>query len=206
MSDGEKRLRHEIERCVYYDFLDGDFGASGYPVRGNRAEVGVGKTEIVIKTSASALLKLRRGGDKRVAVLAAPTHKLTEEVRQRFQAIVDRAVKKHGRRVRVKVAVWRGREADDPANPGETMCENLDNVKEAQRLLKDVEGSICVVCPFKKSCAYLGQKQDRADFWIVADQTLFNAAPEPIKRRGVAFVIVDESDSTRRSADWRWTE
>ena len=148
LDEAEKRLR-AIVMAAIDKFFDWDLRRSGSdcPVYGVPAVVGLGKTEVALKAIVGALIQMRRRKNKKVVVLAAPTHRLSEELEERFNAIDDalvqrlqqqarkagmlpRTVERIGREARLTAATWRGREADEPSGSGEKMCKNLDAVKK----------------------------------------------------------------------------
>jgi putative DNA primase/helicase len=100
----------------------------------------------------------------------------------------------------LKVAIWRGREAPDPTAPGETMCRDIERVRDAQTARVSVQSAVCkrkleddsfITCPFFDVCGYQRQRERKADLWIVAHEMLFTQKPAAIGK--VAAVIVDES-------------
>lgn len=206
-----EKARDHLRRLVvsiFDDFLKPN-SAGGRPVYGLPAGVGVGKTEKVLETVVASLLLLRERKRRDVAVLACPTHRLSNELRGRFIQIVERVASLAGdrararghserfaqrveQRARLSIAIWRGREAENPDKAGHTMCENVTFVREAQALHIDVEKKLCPRCPYREDCAYLAQSKRRADFWILTHSALFNGAPKPIKNR-IGFVVIDES-------------
>jgi putative DNA primase/helicase len=159
----------------------------GPPCRLICVDVGSGKSDAARRHAAAFLAKLRAAGDKRNVVMAVPMHRLSTEQEQQFSAMPEAA----GLRARI----WYGRNADNPAAPGEAMCRNLDLVREVSVVKLDIEKRACAVCPFGPkgdgSCAYLAQKKLRADIWFVAHAALFSAKPKAIGE--VAALIVDES-------------
>lgn len=206
-----EKARDHLRRLVvsiFDDFLKPD-SAGGRPVYGLPAGVGVGKTEKVLETVVASLLLLRERKRSDVAVFACPTHRLSNELRGRVIQIVERVARLAGdrararghserfaqrieQRARLSIAIWRGREAENPDKAGHTMCEKVAFVREAQALHVDVEKKVCPRCPYRDDCAYLAQSKRRADFWILTHSGLFNGAPKPIKNR-VGFVVIDES-------------
>lgn len=117
--------------------------------------------------------------------MAVPTHSLSVEQALRFEALPE--VKAAGLRCRV----WRGRRAENPDDPGHTMCRNLDLVREVQALKLDVHKRACAICPHRDGCAYLAQNQQCAELWLVAHQMLFEAKPRAIG--DLVAVMIDEN-------------
>ena len=163
------------------------------PVHAIRVDTGTGKSMIARSVAASSLAAMRRAGSKKTIAIAVPTHKLGEEQAELFMNLP--IAKKNG----LTAAVWRGRERGDPANPGETMCRNLEAVSLAQYCLTSVQSAVCEKktengierCPLFFSCAYQRQLKKNVDVWFVPHELLFGAKPEVIG--DLAAVIVDES-------------
>ena len=147
---------------------------------------GVGKTEEALRNIALHLRRARQDGDIRAVVYAVPQHRLSTEVAARFTAMAEP--------VGLIAEIWRGREAVDPDGADDArMCRDIETIKEAQKVLADLDKDVCAVCRFKNNCAYLQQRDRDADLWIVAHQLIFFEAPQPIQIRGVSALIVDES-------------
>ena len=81
--------------------------------------------------------------------------------------------------------VYRGREADDPEQPGMKMCLDLERVKLIEEALADVSAHACQhrdhVCEFYCTCGYQRQRRRSPDVWIVPHQLLFLERPKFIK-------------------------
>ena len=111
------------DRALVYDKESGQ----PYPVVGLQAPFGIGKSDIVRRKTAEALELLRgmrAAGDKRTISIAVPTHKLGDEAVALFEVLED------ARQLGLTAAAWRGREANDPEQPGQAMCQNLPAVRE----------------------------------------------------------------------------
>ena len=152
---------------------------------GAKIDLGVGKTHSALANCRLALKEMRAAGDERVVVFAVPDHKLGGEVADRFNQEEDG----------LRAAVFRGRQAIDPfSEDGAGMCRNIDAVQLAQARALDPREAVCDAgCPMRSSCAYLAQDTLRADLFVVAHQRLLSAPPKPIKRCGVAALVVDET-------------
>ena len=146
-----------------------------------RVGVGIGKTHTALNSIPGIIN--RTGGP---VALAVPTHKLGEDILDRIGHLG------------LRVMVWRGREAINPAT-GLTMCNNLDAVRDAQRvggsaqlLACDnrLEGRQRRQCLFFQSCPYQKQRQAEADLWIIPHALLFEDKPSsmPVFR----LLIIDE--------------
>ena len=131
-------------------------------------------------------------------VLAVPMHALSDEQAERFRELP--IVQQAG----LRVAVWRGRAAEDPDNRGNPMCGDLESVRDAQaiglsaqtacckRKIKKPDGTkITVTCPLFGGCAYQAQIEREADLWIMASDLLWHEKPSAMGE--IAAVVVDES-------------
>ena len=128
-------------------------------------------------------------GDRRTVVISVPTHELGSEQLARFEALPE--VKAAG----LTAQIWRGRRPANPETLGNTMCRNLDLVREVQALKLDVKKHACGICPHGPKgagdCAYLAQNKLRADLWFVAHQMIFEKKPAALGE--LAALIVDEN-------------
>ncbi len=92
-------------------------------------------------------------------VYAVPTHRLGQELLARAKKEVER------RGANIKVAIWRGREADDPEAPGEKKCRDLDAVVQPvggdpeKLVCRQVVGMTICECPFYEVCGYQRQRR-----------------------------------------------
>jgi putative DNA primase/helicase len=174
------------------------------PVHAIRVGVGIGKSYVARMLAARELAAMRARGDMRSLVILVPTHQLGDEQAAAFEALPE------ARAARLKAAVWRGRQAPDPAEAGETMCRDLEAVREVQALGLPVEESCCERrerrprrkagdaepakvhrCLFHDACPYQAQKRQQADLWIGAHELLYAKTPAAFGK--VAFLIVDEA-------------
>jgi putative DNA primase/helicase len=155
------------------------------PVHLVQIDMGGGKSRRARIEVAQVLADMRGRGDTRNIAIAVPTHTLGTEQARLFEELP--AVRSAG----LRVAIWRGRERDNPDAPGETMCRNLELVRDVQALKLDVRKKACPVCPHREDCAYLSQNAQRADLWLVAHQMLFERKPTALGK--LAAVVVDES-------------
>ncbi|MHB0708004.1 DUF7146 domain-containing protein, partial [Roseomonas mucosa] len=170
-------------------------GGSPPPVHVVRAGVGLGKSAAARLHGAVPILQaLRAQGDARPVVMAVPTHTLGEEAAAAFNGLPE------ARRLGLRAAIWRGREAERPRRPGEAlgaMCQDLATVRAVQAVRGDVERGVCrnekagTACPLFATCAYQQQKRQAADLWIVAHEAMFSPPPAAIGRP--AALLVDEA-------------
>ncbi len=193
------RLQQAIERFFTEarDFdPDGALldGVSRLPiVHAARVAVGLGKSDSARREAAKLLARMRARGDRRNVVFAVPTHALGEEQARRFEALPE------ARSAGLRAAVWRGREADDPLQPGDKMCHDLEAVREAQSVGAKPEAAVCrnkhksgsPACPFFEVCGYQRQKGQEADLWFVPHELLFANKPATLGK--VAVLVVDEA-------------
>jgi hypothetical protein len=91
-------------------------------VQAVKTDVGSGKTEINLQNMAIRLRQMRDSGDKRICVVAVPTHALGDQQMTRFRAMLNAK--------NISAGVWRSREAN--AN-GEPMCLDRGAVKEPRK-------------------------------------------------------------------------
>ena len=137
-----------------------------------RIDTGAGKTQIVIKRIAASKLRY---------LYTVPIHELAGRVEQQF---ID---------LGVSVAIFRGRDRDDPNNPGKKMCLNLEAVEAALKARTDVTKACCKYgkfeCQFYRQCGYQAQKKQKPQVWIAASNVLFHQQ----KVFKIKVVINDES-------------
>lgn len=201
---GRRRLPRDEARRVLDGVVSGFFAAAAAdhdpeagppPVHAVKVDVGAGKSLAARKGAAAFLAQRRADGDnKSVVVFAIPTHKLADEQAIAFEALPA------ARAAGLVAGIWRGRSAADPDAPGETMCRNLEAVRDAQAAGAVVQRAVCkgkapdgtaVECPFFTSCGYQRQRQRKADVWHVAHEMLFQEKPAAIG--DVAAVVGDEA-------------
>lgn len=157
------------------------------PVHGLAVSTGVGKTQTTAQAVAEHVIA-RRGTIRtpKAILYAVPTHRLGGEIERQFH--------EHG----VDARVFRGRQAENPNRPGETMCDDLDAVNIALQLGERVQESCCkkkltngvvVKCPHFHTCAYQEQTRHKPDVWIVAHQLIFQGNNNLGK---IEALIIDE--------------
>ena len=145
-----------------------------------KVDFGLGKTEQALQLAARTI----KGG-KGSVVYAVPTHKLSSELEQRARKLAGD----------ISSEVWRGREADDPDNPGKAMCLDIEAVQDVQSVGEDPQKLVCEnddrQCPFFSECGYQRQRKKRADLWLVAHHSLFTQKPASISEP--CLTIIDEA-------------
>ena len=142
------------------------------------SRVGLGKTRAWRERVALAL-----AGTAHTVVLAVPRHRLGDEI------VHDLA------EAGITARVYRGREANDPGEPGEKMCRELKRTALITDALGAVTPRACKykdkMCDFYHVCGYQRQRQQHPDIWIVPHQLLFSERqsfiPEPDS------VVIDEA-------------
>jgi hypothetical protein len=97
---------------------------------------------------------------------------------------------------RINAKAYRGRGADDPAQPGKQMCHNLEAVQDdmGESVAKAVCGTASgLQCPFFAICGYQKQLPDVAavDVVIVAHEALVEPMPDAVEH-DVGLSLIDE--------------
>jgi putative DNA primase/helicase len=158
-----------------------------------RTEVGSGKSAEARYGAVIALGKLIAKSVNRCIIFAVPSHSLSNESAAMFNALPEAVA------AGLIGAVWRGREAKNPASndPKDRMCADPQRVKDAMKARESVQEAVCKnrsgKCPLFDICAYQAQshRSDSPNVWFVAHEMLFHEKPAAIGE--VAAVIVDES-------------
>lgn len=180
LAEARTRLDEEVG-----SFFDGVLDGNGQSLA-LRVDLGTGKTETALRHAARTLARMRAAGDDRAIALAVPEHRLGAQIVERFNTLA----REEG--LDLRAASWRGRNALDPMrHDGEKMCGNLEAVERAQGLLLDVEKAVCATCPFAETCAYLAQKGQTGDLWVVGHRLIFGNKPAVMPE--LAALIIDES-------------
>ena len=195
--------RHRLEQAMNAFFAEArDYNpeaellggvAQILPVHAIRVSVGGGKSDLARKLTAKTLAAMRKRGDRRNLAFAIPTHALGEEQARRFEELPE--AKEAG----LRAAVWRGRDALDPRQPGNRMCHDLPAVHEAQSIGAKPETAVCrnqrkpgaPACPFFAECGYQRQKTQEADLWFIPHELLFAEKPAALGK--IALLVVDEA-------------
>ncbi|CAJ0853414.1 hypothetical protein AMST5_00645 [freshwater sediment metagenome] len=187
-----EEARERIDKRVveFFDLVDAWHDGETPPVHALGVTVGTGKTEAALRHALQQVIELRKRGDQRAIVFAVPEHRLSGEIVERLNTIA----REQGW-LGLRAHAWRGREAKRPGaiDADDKMCRDLETVRHAQLLSVDVDDAVCAVCLYKEGCAYLAQRKRDADVWIVARQIIFHRPPKPVKERGIAALVVDES-------------
>ena len=136
--------------------------------------VGVGKTRAAVEAIAR-LLRDRGGGLSKVAYLV-PTHRLGDELVDRFSE------------AGVLARLWRGASSSDA--DGTPMCDEPAVLEEAKKAGVD-QSTACGRCPAKKVCRYQAQAKQPAQVWIGVHEFLFRTPPKVFS--DAQALVVDES-------------
>jgi hypothetical protein len=140
-----------------------------------KTDVGSGKTEINLQNMAVRLRQMRDSGDKRVCVVAVPTHALGDQQMRRFMAMLNAKG--------ISAGVWRSREADAD---GEPMCLDRGAVKDANEALADVQTSVCQrkmpdgtvrECQHFAECRFQKQRDAKPDVMFVPHEITATSIP-----------------------------
>ena len=166
------------------------------PVHAIRTDVGTGKSTATGKAAVEFIHQIRAQGRYENLAILVPTHTLGNELAEKIRCLPGASD--------LRVAVYRGREADDPDNPGEKMCLDLPAIRIAQEYSLDPVRAVCrqkiklkngiveeKICPYFNCCGYQSQHDAVADIWIAAHQVAFNSKPKCFGK--LAAVVFDES-------------
>jgi putative DNA primase/helicase len=158
-------------------------------VRLIKSTVGSAKSSAVRDFAVRFIIDLRERGDIGVVVILVPNLRLGQEQVEKIAELQT------ARSAGIIAMQWRGREAPNPSAPDQTMCRNINAVKDVQAVAGDVEKMVCkneeAECPFFRGCAYLAQHEAKVDIYFAAHQIGFSPKPAGIPE--VAALVVDES-------------
>jgi putative DNA primase/helicase len=159
------------------------------PVHAVKIDTAAGKSRASRRGAAGMLALMRQRGDLRNMVIAVDTLQLGDEAAVAFES--EPAARASG----LTAALLRGREAADPDAPGQTMCRDLERVRDAMDAGEAVQAACCTsksgTCPFFSTCGYQAQQRQTADVYFVAHERLFTEKPAVVG--DLAALIVDES-------------
>jgi putative DNA primase/helicase len=194
LGEGGRLLREAMEKAREAAIgYDPEAHGTLPPVHAIRITVGGGKSHSGRNDYALALLaRIRAAGGKENIAMSAPTHKLANEQAEEFNA------SPLARSLNLTARVGRGRNADDPEQPGMKMCHDYKAVQDAYDAgVSDIQAKVCRntktgdACPLAGLCGYQKQRQQRADFWIVPHEMMFKKLPAYMGK--LAALIVDEA-------------
>jgi hypothetical protein len=174
LGEAERRLREAVaawveraegfERCAN---MSGETDQAPRTLVG--VTVGVGKTAQAVE----AVAQLHRRGMQQLAYLV-PSHKLGDELAQRFRA--------RG----LSAQVWRGVGAEDA--DGVPMCSE-PALRDAALEAGDLKAA-CARCPARESCRYQAQAREKPTVWVAAHNFLFQSPPAALAE--ARAVVIDE--------------
>ena len=161
------------------------------PVIGINSSTGVGKSREMLHMIATYSRSLRAQDNKGTAVVFLPTHKLGEELVEKFNVEYPDLTARR----------FLGITQEDPNQPGENMCHRdklvTDLCKDGASLkelcAKPRKGQFCPhhVDVADKPCGYSLQSEQSANVWFLPQQKLFRTAPRCV--RSPALIFIDES-------------
>lgn len=142
------------------------------------ATLGLGKTHTMIE----ALGRLLDTDPNGAVVVAVPMHRLGRQIVEDLRQALP------GRRVQQLY----GAEAQDPDDPSQTVCRQLDAYREQAALLLDT-ADVCTPCPFAGECKHLASVGARADVYVVSHERLKSAGTPLHSDQRLLATVVDES-------------
>lgn len=179
VEEAREGLRKAIVAAVSHLLEWRPEGQSAAPFLAAVVDVGIGKTELALFEAA---LRAYRAGRKPVYTI--PTHALAAELVGRLEAMARE------QNLSPLIAVYRGAEAQDPANPGKAMCTEPALYSSATAAHVSPLETVCRTCPARTGCSFLNQQGMVADIWLGATDLIFRAPPKPL--RDVDFLVIDE--------------
>ena len=156
------------------------------PAIGLKIGTGIGKTESGLREIIARMID----GELRTATFAVPENELSAELVARAGTIRDELGGTF------EIGAWRGREAANPDQPGEAMCQRPDVVRAVGRAGLDVQSFACrtpegAECPFYKSCAYQEQRRQRRRLTITTHASIYSKKAKGIPKP--ELLVLDES-------------
>jgi putative DNA primase/helicase len=145
-----------------------------------RVTVGGGKSQAAILAAPAILAAGRQAKPEGALFYLTPRHDLNAELQQRF------ADAHPGLRVRI----WRGMDADDPARQGSKMCLDPE-LPQAAADAGLARTTPCGACPLKGDCGYRQQGAEAADVWLAAHNLALGEKPGVLP--DAAVLALDES-------------
>ncbi len=151
-----------------------------------RIGTGLGKTEAGLRE----IIARMTDGELKTVTVAVPENDLSAELVARAEAIRDELGGTF------EIGAWRGREAANPDQPGEAMCQRPDVVRAVGRAGLDVQSFACrtpegAECPFFKTCAYQAQRRQRRRLTITTHATIFGKKGKGIPKP--ELLVLDEA-------------
>ena len=156
------------------------------PHTGIISEPGLGKTSIILEEIRDFIADQRAAMLPHRAVVAVPVQILSSEAAQRAIALG------------LSVAVWHGREADDPKAPGCKMCSDLDAVRNVAMVKGDIDGKVCGTMD-GKHCAFYeslytndNEPGHEGDVLVVASTGIAGPLPTAARKNVGICYVADE--------------
>jgi putative DNA primase/helicase len=182
LKDGRDALNHACDDFVdAIDNEDETVFEPGRLTRGLRGTTGIGKSQAAHDIISRLLMRAVKNNQP--VIYASSRHVLGAEQLQRLIA-----------KQPLVCAQWRGRQAEDPEQPGRPMCERHVEAR-AVGLAGSDPTKLCkhnrAHCAFYDSCGYRRQQKQHASVWFVAHDALLHEQPDNIGTP--VAVIIDES-------------
>ena len=147
------------------------------------ATLGLGKTHATIAEVAKLLIEAKNAGiEKPAVVITAPMHRLGRQMKVDIEAQAPT----------LRVVQLYGPEAQDPDDPSQSVCKRLDEYRERQALLLDMQ-KFCEVCPFVGSCLHITSKNQEAQIYVASQEWLKASRTTLKKGQTLVATVIDES-------------
>jgi hypothetical protein len=141
------------------------------PFKVGKGSTGIGKSRLALDQAISLAMQGHN------VVYLTRTIALADELAQRMGPGVS-------------IRVWRGRNQPDPQHPGQTMCQELDLVRQSQSVYADPNDVVCPICPHRATCSYQAQRAASASIWFGASSLLWHPIPAVLK--DAKLLVIDE--------------
>lgn len=147
------------------------------------ATLGLGKTHATTEEVVKLLADAKQAGIENPAVvIAVPMHRLGRQMKADIATAAPD----------VRIVQLYGPEADDPDDPSRPVCKRLNEYRERQALLLDMQ-KFCDACTFVGSCLHVTGKAQQAEIYLVSHERL-KAARTPLKKgQTLVATVVDEN-------------
>ncbi len=147
------------------------------------ATLGLGKTHATIAEVAKLLIEAKNAGiEKPAVVITAPMHRLGRQMKVDIEAQAPT----------LRVVQLYGPEAQDPDDPSQSVCKRMDEYRERQALLLDMQ-KFCEVCPFVGSCLHITSKNQEAQIYVAFQEWLKASRTTLKKGQTLVATVIDES-------------
>lgn len=147
------------------------------------ATLGLGKTHATIEEVVKLIADAKQAGIENPAVvIAVPMHRLGRQMKADIATAAPD----------VRIVQLYGPEADDPDDPSRPVCKRLNEYRERQALLLDMQ-KFCDACTFVGLCLHVTGKAQQAEIYLVSHERL-KAARTPLKKgQTLVATVVDEN-------------